>query len=446
MKTLPIILVITIVSFQTLAQTLTLDSCKSLALENNKRLKEAQLKLKASEKVKQNAFTKYFPNVNASGFMVRSSDYLLDVKTPEMNLPVYDGNPANLPSATQFAYVPPLNIQAVDYANTAMLTAIQPIYAGSQIRNGNKLANLGIEVSQYQLNLSTNQVLVTTETYYWKLVALKEKEKTIEQYRKLLLQLQQEASNAYQAGLVKKSDLLKVQLELNKIKANELKLANGINMLQMVLAQHIGIQADTIQVQDSIVNIFKPESYFVQTSEALKNREEYKMLNKAVEAENLQKKMEMGKHMPQLAVGVGGLYMDLAENKNTYGLAFATLSIPISDWWGASYKLQEHTIKTEIAQNNLEEKSELLQLQISNAFSNLVENYKQISIANLSLKQALEYLQEEQNNYEAGISSTSDLLEARALVQQAQDAVTDSKSIYKIAAAQYQLTIGQVSN
>jgi len=446
MKNLFLNIILVLFTSSLVAQNLTLDSTKVLALENNKRIKETRLKLETSEKVKQNAFTNYFPKVSASAFVVQSTDYLLDIQTPEMNLPVYDGNPANIANATQFAYVPSLSIQTLDYANTAVITATQPLYAGGRIRNGNKLANIGEEISQYQLNLSTDQVLTMTEDYYWKLVALKEKELTLESYEKLLHTLKKEVQDFYDAGLVNKSDLLKVKLELNKIETNKLKLENGKEMLKMVLCQHIGIvYNETINVQDSIISLLPPENYFEETNIALPNRQEYKMLNKAIDAEVLQKKMARGEYLPQLAVGVGGMYLDAFEQDNTYGLAFASLSIPISDWWGGSYKLQEHEIKIKIAQNNLDEKSELLQLQMSKAYKDLNISYKQIHIADTSLKQSLEYQKELEDTFDAGISSTSDLLEARAIAQQAIDAFIDAKIQYKISVANYLLTVGKTS-
>jgi len=446
MKTLKItiILILTLITIPTTGQTITLDLSKKLALKNNKTLKEAKLNLKVSEKVKQNAFTKYFPKVSASAFAIRSSDYLLKIKTPEMNLPIYDGNPANLATATQFAYVPPMNIQSLDYANTAIITAIQPIYTGGRIKNGNKLANLGKEVSQYQLNLSLNQVLATTESYYWQLVALKEKKTTLKSYEKMLLTLQKEVQDFYDAGLVTKSDLLKVKLALNKIEANKLKLDNGTELLKMVFSQYIGIPYQkTVNVNDSIIAILPPETYYIEPSLGLKNRQEYKMLNKAVAAEVLQKKMTKGEFLPELAVGASELYLDAYKQKNSYGLAFATLSIPISDWWGGAYKMQKHAIKIEIAKNNLDEKSELLQLQISKAYKDLTNSYKQIAVAKTALKQSLAYQKELEDNYDAGISNTSDLLEARALAQKAKDNVIDTKTNYKIKVANYLLAIGK---
>jgi len=328
--------------------------------------------------------------------------------------------------------------------NTAMVTATLPIYAGGRIRNGNNLAQLGVEINQDQFNLSIDQVLTTTEGYYWNLVALNEKKITLHNYEKLLLRLQKEVQDYYDAGLINKSDLLKVKLELNKIEVNKLELNNGIAMLKMVFCQHIGITYNqSFNVNDSIVSVLPPESYFSATDRALENRNEYKMLNKAIEAEELQKKMALGEYLPQFAVGASGMYLDAFEQNNSYGLAFATLSIPISDWWGGSKKLQEQDIKIKIAQNNLEDKSELLQLQMTKAYNDLIIRYKQIEIAKISLKQSLEYQKELEDNYEAGITSTSDLLEARAVAQQAKDALIDAKSQYKIKVSSYLLSIGK---
>lgn len=417
-----------------------------LAIENNKRLKESQLKLEASEKVKKDAFTKYFPTVSASGFAFKSSKDFLDIKTEAMDLPVYDGNTANLAAATQFAYVPPISIQTLDYANTAMVTAVQPLYAGGRIRTGNKLAELNEDVTQYQYNLTKSEILVTTEDYYWNLVALNEKIITLQDYEMLLKALLKEVGDFYDAGLIKKSDLLQVKLELNNIEGNKLKLSNTTETVKMALCQHLGIvYTENFNVQDSIGTILPPENYYTETGLALKNREEYKMLNKAVEAEELQKKMTDGELLPQLAVGVGGMYLDMIDQDDTYGLAFATLSIPISDWWGGTYKKQEHKIKIDIAKNSLEQNSELLQLQMSKAYRDLTESYKQIDIAQTSVNQSLEYQKEMEDNYDAGLESLSDLLEARAMAQEAKDALIDAKTQYKIRIADYLQTLGKTN-
>lgn len=427
------------------AQVLSLDSCKQYALENNKRIKEARLNVRASEEIKKNAYTNFFPKVNAQVFTVRSSDYLLDIETPGMDLPVYDGNPASLENPTQFAYVPAMNIQALDYLNVGMVTATQPVYAGGKIRSGYRLATLGTEISKENLDLSTRDVIVKTEEYYWSLVSLQTKKRTLESYEKLLNNLLKDVNVSYDAGLIKKSDLLKVEMELNEVEANKLKLDNGIEMLKMTLCQHIGISySESVALQDTAFLIETPEKLYVSPEEALLNRTEYQLLNDAVNAEVLQKRLSTGDYLPQIAVGVQGQYLDIIDQQNTYGIAFATLSIPISDWWGGNHKIKEHNIKIDIAKNNLNENVELLKLQIAQSFNELQESFKQISVAESRVVQANEHVRVITDNYNAGIVSTSDLLEAQAMYQESQDGLVDAKSTYQIRQVYYKQAISKL--
>lgn len=426
------------------AQILTLDSCKAYAIENNKRLKEARLKINESEEIEKNAFTNFFPKVNAQAIAFQANDYLIDINTPEMKLPVYDGNLENLSSATQYAHVPGLELKALDYMNVGMLTATQPVYAGGRIRSGYKLAILGKEVSEETLNLSTRDVVVKTEEFYWSLVSLQAKKSTLESYKALLNSLIKDVQVSFDAGLTQKSDLLKIQLKINETKADELKLENGISLVKMALCQHIGLDySENISLQDTAFSAVVPEMVYLSPAAAITNRSEYQLLNKAIDAGILQKRLARGEFLPQLAVGVQGQYLDFADEQNTYGIAFASLSIPISDWWGGSHKLKEHEIIIDVARNNLNEKSELLKLQMEKAYKELTESYQQISVAKSLAEQAREHLQVITDNYEAGILSTSDLLEAQAIFQEAQDGLVDAKSTYQIRQVYYKQAIAQ---
>ena len=424
------------------SQELSLDSCKSLALQNNRELKNAQFELDASKQVKKEAFTKYFPTVRADAFAMRATDYMIKQDIPQMNLPVYDGNPINLLNPTQFAYFPGMEIKALDYTNIGTVTAVQPIFAGGRIYNGNKLAELGVELNEDRVQSSSEDVLLQTESYYWQIVTLKEKRETLNNYQKLLENLYKDVSISYEAGLLQKSDLLKVRLKLNKLKASKLKLENGIILSKMAFCQHLGIEyKETFDIADSLGLNEIPESVYTNYSEALLNRNEYAMLNKAVEAEEIRKKIAIGENLPQVSIGVQGLYLDMFEQQNTHGILFATVSIPISGWWGSAHKIKEQKIKMEMAQNNLTQKSELMLLQMEKSFKDLNESSHQISIAESSVLQAKEHLKVIVDNYKAGVVSTSDLLEAQLMLRQAENQLVEAKFDYKIKLLVYKKAI-----
>jgi outer membrane protein TolC len=420
------------------AQIITLDSCKILTLENNKRIVEAGLKVAESEQVKKNAFTNYFPQISAGFVAIKASDYLFQEEIPQMNLPVYDGNPANLLNPTQFAYFPGMELKLLDYANLGYVAAVEPLYMGGRVRNGNKLASVSEDIQALGLTLSIEEALLKTEEIYWTGISLHEKMKTINAYENLLDTMYNDVSAAYEAGLIQKTDLLKVELKQNELQAKKTSLQHGIEMISMALCQHIGITYSP-EIVFSEPDLPKQDlkNYLQNPDSAIVYRPEYKMLENAVHAEVLQKRMARGEFMPQLAVGVSGLYYDMIDNQNTNAVLFATLNIPISAWWGGSHKIKEHQIKVNLAKNKLTETNELMVLEIHKAQRELTESVTQVSLAEKSLEQVKEFFKETKDNFEAGIVSTSDMLEAQAMYQEAEDNLTDAQCMSQIKLAYY---------
>ncbi len=433
------IMIMLLVSFATAiyAQNLSLDTCKQLALENNKKIKSAELKYSESKQVRKDAFTNYFPDVSAGALAMKAHDYLIKEKIPEANLPVYDGNPANLLTPNEFAYFPGMDLNLLDYVNMGYVTAVQPVFAGGRIINAYKMVKQGEEIMENKLTLTKEEVVYNIEQNYWTLISLKEKMKTIKSYDTLLKNLHDDVEVAYENGLTEKSDLLKVELKINELKGKKLKLGNAIEMLSRMMCNSMGLgYNESINIQyGNLVSQINNNSIFSADSSAYMNRQEYIMLNRLVEIATLQKRMEVGENLPQISVGVMGYYADIIDKKNSNYLGFATLNIPISDWWGGSHQIKEHNIKIEIAKNELSDKSDMLKLQIRNADNELKESEKQISIAESSVLQAKENLKITEDNYKAGILNTSDLLEAQAIMQEAQDNLSDAICIYKIKQA-----------
>jgi outer membrane protein TolC len=419
------------------AQTLSLDSCKTLALRNNYKVKSAVSEVTQSLEVKKNAFTNYFPKVSAGVTAVKMNDYLIKGNIPEMNLPVYDGNPANLATATQFAYFPATSLKMLDYLNMANVIVAQPIYTGGRITNGNKLANLGYEISKEKQAMTTTEVLVKTEELYWTVITLSEKLKTLDSYIQLLDTLYHDVNVSLKAGLIQRSDLLKVQLKQNELQVNRMKLTDGIALSKMALCQHIGFDYDITLSLSSSPNEELLLGYQNSSDDAVVNRNEYKILEKAVTAEELQKKMIAGEFLPRVSVGATGWYLDMMNSTNKNAMVFATVSIPITDWWGGSHKIKESRAKAESARYRLAETSELLALQITQVRNEMNQNYFQISIAQKSVEQAQENFKVTNDNYKAGVSGMSDLLEAQSAFQSALNGLTEAKCNYQIAKAKY---------
>jgi outer membrane protein TolC len=262
---------------------------------------------------------------------------------------------------------------------------------------------------------------------------------TVLEYEKFLNQLNADVTVAVKAGLAQRNDLYRVQLKQNELSVNKLKLVNGIQMATMALCQHIGVSYDsTYQVKNILDPVELPVKYYDHSGASVVNaRIESQMLNTAVEAEKLQKKMAVGEYLPQLSLGGMGFSTKAMDKVNSNVMAFATVSVPISDWWGGSHKIKESQFKIDRATTRLHETKELLELQAQQTKNELNETYAQIQTSQNSIEQSKENLRIVSDNFKAGVSSVSDLLEAQAMHQQAKTDYSDAVCTYHLKIAAY---------
>ena len=429
------------------AQTYTLQQLKDSALQNNIAIRNAKHSIDAAQQQRKEAFTKYFPNVSGTGLwfnankgMAQTELNLSEQISPELGMALAQ----SLPAEALAALGNPISISMMKNGTIAGVTAVQPVFAGGQIINGNKLAKVGEDVSRLQLQLSENEVERQTEQYYWQLVSLQEKMKTIEAVQALLADIHKDADVAIRAGVAMRNDLLQVQLRQNEVESQKLKVQNGINIVRLLLGQYCGLHNDSFSVESLVFNdVSSIQPVKQDCDQALQGTAEYRLLNKQVEATKLQRKMEIGKNLPTVGVGAGYNYHNLLDNDHSFAMVFATVSVPISDWWGGSHAIKRKKIAQQQAEEQLVDNSELLKIRMQNAWNNVEESGQQLQIAQRSIEQAEENLRLNRNYYKAGTSKMSDLLEAQLLYQQSLDRRSDAYADYQNKLLEYRQATGQ---
>lgn len=427
------------------AQTYTLEQLKDAALRNNITVRNAQRSVEAAQQQRKEAFTKYFPNVSGTGLwfnankgMAQTTINPSEVMSPEMGASLAQ----IFPPEALAALTNPISISMMKNGTIGSLMALQPVFAGGQIINGNKLAKVGEDVSRLQLQLSENEVEKTTEQYFWQLASLQEKMKTINAVDTLLADIHKDVDVAVRAGVAMRNDLLQVQLRQNDVESQRLKLQNGISIVRMLLAQYCGLDQTEFTL-DYQTELSAPLPQKQDHSQALLGTAEYQLLGKQVEATSLQKKMTVGQNLPSVAVGAGYNYHNLLDNDHTFGMVFATVSVPITDWWGGSHAIKRKKIEYQKAVDEQHDKAQLLQIRMQNAWNNVEEARQQLDIAKRSIEQAEENLRLNRNFYRAGTSKMSDLLEAQLLYQQSLDRRTDAYADYQNKLLEYRQATGQ---
>lgn len=403
-------------------QAYTLEECQQMAQSHNIALRTADANIEMAKEQHHEAFTHYFPTLSANGMAFNANKETMEMSIMGMHLGM------------------------VKNGLMGAVTAVQPIFAGGQIINANRLAKTGVAVSQLQRQLNVNEVALTTEQYYWQIIALQEKQKTLQTLATLLARLHNDVAVAVKAGVVNRNDLLQVQLKENEVESHQLKVSNGLALARMVLAQYIGADTARLNFPATSYNFSLPDfalSHRTDHVAALRHTTEYQLLEENVAAKKLQQKMELGKRLPTVGVGASYAYHDLLDNDRSFATMFAQVSIPISDWWGGSHAIKRRRLAVQIAQDELQNKAELLVIRMQKNWNDVEEAYKQLQIAHRGKEQAEENLRLNTDYYKAGTCKMSDLLEAQAKFQQTHDNYCDAYAQYRIKLLEYKQSVGK---
>ena len=401
----------------------SLEKCVAMSLENNRKAANAKNDIELAIELKKEAFTKYFPEVSAAGLAFWANHDIV-----------------------QYNLLNIVELGIIKNGKAAGVQALQPVFMGGRIYNGNKLAALGEEVAELRKNQTDDELRQTTETLYWKLSTLKSARGVLEKALTLLDTLQYQVQVAVDAGLVTRNDLLKVQLKRNTYKSEMVDLDNGILLVKMLLGQYMGLGTTgkvdiNSQTPDSVP--LYPIDYYQPTQDALLQTSDYKLLEKNIQAKELEKKIELGNYLPSLAVGAGWYYYDLFGQNQNFGSVQVGVEIPLSGWWGGSHALKRKDLAIKNARNELEDYSEQLQIGMQDKWNNLTAAHRKMQIEKEGIDQSKENLYLSRMYYEAGMNTIADLLEAETTYKEAQDRYVASYGNYRTALSAYLIATGR---
>ena len=401
---------------------MTAEQAVSDALQNNVRMKNADNDLEAARQAKKQAFTKYFPTVSATGI-----GYMADKGLLEMSL------------------APGMEMSMMKNGIMGGVSAQLPLFTGGRILNANRLADVGVETSRQQRRMSHNEVVLTAETYFWQAVMLKEKLKTVEAVERQLDKFAKDADAAVAARVTDRNDLLQVNLKKNETRSNRITLENALTTAKRLLAQYTGHDGDSIDVSADMSGSLPPSplQLYAEPQTALTQTAEYALLEQNVKANRLKYKMTVGQNLPTVAIGGGYMYDDLMDKSHSFWLGFATVSIPLSGWWGGSHEMKKQRLAVRNAENTLQDNSQLLVIGMENKWNDMNDAYRKIGIAMESIAQAEENLRLHDDYYRAGTATMSDLLEAQTLYQNSRSAYVEAYAEYQIKKREYLQATGQ---
>lgn len=427
------------------ARTVSLDSCRNMALRNNKLVRIAEENIRGAEYSRKGATAAYLPGIDfTGGYMYNQHQIELlgeDAKLPTMSFDMETGkynynavigpngkpvmDPASgMPVPSTVAIIPK---EAMSYDThnvfAGAFTLTQPIFMGGQIRALNQIAKYGESLAKAAHNQVTQEVVYKVDEAYWTVVSLKEKKKLAESLVNLVDSLKKNVKAMLEEGVATRSDLLTVDVKYNEACIARTKVDNGLTLARMALAQICGLPVDSeMELEDETLRqaAGDPAGMMVTTmADVYASRPDLDVLRQGIKMFEGKEKLALGLMLPKVAAV--GAYTFSNPNvihgfEKKFGGGFsvgATVTIPL--WhWGGNYNQYRAAKSNTIAQRMLlEDMEEKVDLQVSQARFSYQEALKTYDMTVANMKSADENLQNADYGFKEGVLTADDVIAAQ---------------------------------
>lgn len=464
-------------------QVLTLDSCRALALANNKELRISQEKVNAAHYEKKAAFTNYLPKIDLTGGYMRTQkeiSLLSDEQKQSIgNMGTNLGNQlqqgmqsAEFQAAMkQLAASDPVlgsllqPLQGVIPGLTAGLNGVgqglvdafrtdtrnmtvgaatltQPLFMGGKIIAYNKITKYAERLAESQHATGMQDLILQTDQIYWQIISLVNKKKLAENFLELVQKLDSDVDKMIKEGVATKADGLSVKVKVNEAEMMLTQVDNGLNLSKMLLCQLCGLPLETdFQLADeSMKDLPLPNTYTeANVSTALSNREELKSLELASEIYRQKVNVVRADFLPSVALTANYLVTNPSlvngfENKfRGMWAAGIVVKIPVFHWGEGIYKVKAAKAEANIARYKLEDIKEKVELQVTQNSYKVNESTKKLALAEKNMEKAEENLRYANLGFKEGVIPTSNVLEAQTAWFSAQAGKIDAQIDVKMS-------------
>ncbi len=425
----------------TSSSVVPLDSCRQMALRNNKQLRVQAEKVKAAGFQKKEAFAAYLPAIDFAGGYVYNQKNL-SIFDSDQHLPVQvfdgkgyqfdlvtgpDGVPVKGPDGSyipkEVAYLPKdamtYNIHNVFFG---AVTLTQPIYMGGKIVAMNKLTDYAKQLAESMHDNGAEDIIYAVDAAYWQVVSLKAKHELAVKYVALLDTLHYNVNAMVEQGVATRSDLLTVDVKLNSANVDLVKVENGLSLSRMALAQLCGLPVNTVfTLEDEQLDRddLQPVATSYNMADVYSRRHDLRALELGVKISEQESRVAMSSMLPNLALV--GAYSFSNPNmfngfKRKFNGAFsvgATLTIPIWHWGGNYNKYRAAKTNETIMKLQVEDAKEMIQLQVSQAAFKTNEAEKTYIMTTANLDKANENLRQANLAFREGMQTVQNVMEAQ---------------------------------
>ena len=423
------------------ADAVSLDSCRAMALTNNKQMRIQSEQIRAAGYQKKEAFAAYLPQIDfAGGYMYNSKD--INILGSDQHLPImnFDGqgytfdlvtNPATglplpvngTPVPKQVAYLPK-SAMSFDMHNVffGAVTLTQSIYMGGKIVALNKITGYAEQLAKSLHSNGAQDVVYAVDAAYWQVVSLNAKKKLAVSYVALLDTLHRNVQAMVDQGVATRSDLLTVDVKLNEANVDLVKVDNGLALSRMALAQLCGLPVNTpLTLKDEYAPQADeaPIATTYNMTDVYSRRHDLHALQLGIKIADQQSKVALSSMLPTAAL-IGSYTVSNPNMNDGFAKKFGgswhiggVIRIPLWHWGGDYNKYRAARTEANIMRLRLEEAKEMVDLQVSQAAFKAREAMKTFDMTRTNLAKASENLRQAELGFKEGVQTPDNVMEAQ---------------------------------
>ncbi len=434
---------------------LTLDECRTMALNNNKQMQVSRVKQSIAANLRKAARTKYLPRVSAIGLYEFTSSEISILNNDQKNLLNGLGDLFASAIEERVSKLPldPVQVQElsqmagpyVEAAQGAMnnmgksiadafrtdtrnafagsIQLAQPIYMGGAIKTMNRMADIQEELASNTLEARKQATLYDIDNVYWQVVSLRHKQELAESYLNLVKKLDQDVEKMTNAGLTTLSDMLSVKVRVNEAEMALAKVNDGYSLTKMLLCQLCGLQLDQpIELADEKADEIAPPPALPTegVASAIVNRPELRLLQNMVDLSRQEANLLKAENRPQVSF-IGGYAVTNPNIFNGFHRQFGgfwhlglQFRIPLWNWGDVKYKVQAANEATQVANLELADAREKIELQVNQNHFRVREAQKKLVLAKSNIASAEENLRMAKRGFEEGVITPTTVMEAQS--------------------------------
>lgn len=465
-KTIILAFLINITFSLSAQEVLTLDSCRTLAIANNKNILIGREKIKAAHYQKKAAFTNYLPNITATGSYLRNQKELSllsdDQKAGLQQLGTSAStqvqgyaeklaatHPELIPlisSLSSIDLATPLNAAGSSLVSSlrtdtrnvyaGAITLTQPLYVGGKIHAYNKISRYAEQLAYQQHDAEIQEVILSTDQAYWQVISLTNKKTLAESYLKLLKKLESDIDKMITEGVATKADGLSVKVKVNEAEMTLTKVDDGLSLAKMLLCQICGLDLSApIILADEYIKDISTLNNNINYSMAsvYANRPEIKSLELATQIYKQKVNVTRSEYLPSVAL-LGNYLVSNPSVFNGFEKKFRgtwnvgiMVQVPIWHWGEGFYKVKAAKAEARITEYQLNKAKEKIELQVNQSAFKVNEAAKKLMMAQKNMEKANENLRYATLGFEEGVIPPSNVLEAHTAWLLAQSEKIDAQ-------------------